>query len=151
MMRCFLFSMLILISPVAISWYQEFGNEVSGVGAYDTTGRQFILIAFNRNNDCNSVSLWLDGSLRDQSLSDNSQDTKSVLKVDNYQSWILPLEFVKTNNWLSGFWVLKQEISSDIIQQLRKGNLLTISVGKNRHSWSLAGSNAAIRSAYMAC
>ncbi len=150
-MRCFLFSLLILASPGAIPWYQESGSEVSGVGAYDITGRQALLIAFNRKNACNSASLWLDGSLRDQGLSDKSQTTKAILKVDNYQSWVLPLEFIKTNNWLPGFWVLKQEISSEIIQQLRKGNLLTISVGKYGYSWSLTGSNTAIRSAYIAC
>ncbi len=150
-MRWFLFSLLILSSPDAMPWYQEFGSETSGVGAYDTTGRQFILVAFNRKNDCNSASLWLDGSLRDQNQSDKSQNTEAILKVDNYQSWNLPLESIKTNNWLPGFWVLKQDISSEIIQQLRKGNLLTISVGKNKLSWSLAGSNVAISNAYNAC
>ena len=150
-MRWFLFSILVLTSPTAISWYQEFGSEVSGVGAYDTTGHQPILIALNRLENCNSSSLWLDGSLRDQSLSDKSQNTKAILKVDNYRSWNLSLDYVETNNWLSGFWVLKQNIPLGIILQLRKGHLLTISVGKNEYSWSLAESSVAIWSAYNAC
>ena len=150
-MRCFLFSILLLSSPVAIPWYPEFGNEISGVGAYDTTGQQNILIAFNRSEKCNSVSLWLDGSLRDQSFSDKSQNTKAILKVDNYPDWNLLFDYIETDNWLTGFWVLKQEVPLGIVRQLRKGNLLTISIGGNKHSWSLVGSNSAMKSAYNAC
>ena len=150
-MRCFLFSILMLSSPGAIPWYSEFGNEISGVGAYDTTGHQYILIAFNRSENCNSASLWLDGSLRDESFSDKSQNTKAILKVDNYSDWNLLFDYIETDNWLTGFWVLKQEVPLGIVRQLRKGNLLTISIGVNKHSWSLVGSNAAMKSAYNAC
>ena len=150
-MRCFLFSLLILASPGAISWYQELGSEVSGVVAYDTTGRQPILVAFNRTENCQFASLWLDGSLRDQDLPDKSLLTKAVLKVDNRPGWPLSLDYTKTNYWLPGFWVLKQTIPLSIIRQLRKGHLLTISVGKDEYSWNLAGSSTAMRSAYNAC
>lgn len=150
-MRLFIFGMLILSSADAMPWYQEFGGEISGVGAYDTTERQYVLIAFNRTENCQSASLWLDGSLRDQNQSDNSQKTEVILKIDNYPDWILSLDYIKTNNWLSGLWVLKQMVPLDMVRQLRKGRLLTISAGKDEYSWSLAGSSAAIWSAYNAC
>ncbi len=150
-MRWLFFSMLILSSSGAMSWYQEFGSEISGVGTYDTTGKQPILIAFNRAENCHTASLLLDGSLRDQSLSENTENTKAILKVDNYSGWALSLDYVKTVNWLPGLWVLKQKIPSGIVQQLRNGSLLTISVGKYKHSWSLVGSSWAMRAAYNAC
>ncbi len=150
-MRLLLFSMLLLSSPVAMPWYQEFGSETSGVVAYDTTGSQPVFIAFDRTKKCQHASLWLDGSLRDQGVSDDSQLTRAILKVDNNSDWALSLGYTKTNYWLPGFWVLKQEISSGIVQQIRKGHLLTISIGNDEYSWSLAGSSVAIWSAINAC
>ena len=134
-----------------MSWYQELGSEISGVVAYDTTGRHPVLIAFNRTKKCYSASIWLDGSLRDQSVSDRLQKTKVILKIDSYPGWDLSLALIETKYWLPGFWVLKQDISADILKQLREGDLLTVSFGSYKHSWSLAGSNSAIRSAYNAC
>ncbi len=143
--------MLVLTSPAAIAWYQEFGNETSGVGTYDTSGSQPILIAFNRAENCNSASLWLDGSLLDQSQSDKFQNIKGILKVDNYPNWDLSLDYIETNNWLPGLRVLKQDIPQGIVRQIRIGHLLTITVEGNEYSWSLAGSSAAIWFAYNAC
>ena len=143
--------MLVLFSSSAMPWYPEFGNEISGVGAYDTTGQQYLLVAFNRSENCNSASLWLDGSLRDQSLLNKSQNTKAILNVDDYPDWKLSFEHIETKNWLPGIWALKQEIPTSLVRQLRVGRLLTISIGESKHSWSLTGSSVAMKSAYNAC
>ena len=150
-MRGLLFGMLILMSPTISAWYQEYGSEISGTGAYDTTERQPLLIAFNQKNKCQSASLWLDRFLYAHELSDSPQKTGGTFKIDNFKSWTLSLDVFETDNWLPGVFVLRQEIASGMIKQLRHGNILTISVGKHSYVWELAGSNLAIKSAYIAC
>ena len=150
-MRWILFSILFLASPTAIPWYQEFGSQTSGVGAYDTSGRQPILIAFDRTRNCTSASLWLDGSLRDQSQSEKVQNINGILKIDNFRSWAISFDYIETNYWLPGLWVLKQNIPPGIVRELVIGHLLSITIGENNYTWSLVGSRAAILSAYDAC
>jgi hypothetical protein len=38
-MRWAIFSILVFVSQNALCWYPEYGNEISGVGSYDTTGK----------------------------------------------------------------------------------------------------------------
>ena len=149
--RWALFGILVLVSQNSYSWYPEYGSEISGVGLYDTTERQFILIAFNRIDNCESVSLWLDGSLHNYPLSGNLNRTSVKLKVDRNQSRTLPFDFLESEYWLPRPWVLRQNISGNLLKQLRYGNMLTVSIGKHQYIWSLVGSNLAIKSAYKGC
>jgi hypothetical protein len=149
--RWALFGILVLVSQNSYPWYPEYGSEISGVGSYDTTERQYILIAFNRIDNCESASLWLDGSLYNNSQSGNFNRTIVKLKVDRYQSWALSFDILEIEYWLPRPWVLRQKISTDLLKQLRSGNMLTVSIGKHKYIWSLSGSNLAIKSAYKAC
>ena len=149
--RCSLFAILVLVSQNSYSWYPEYGSEISGVGSYDTTERHFILIAFNRINHCESASLMLDGSLYNYSQPGNFNSTIVKLMVDRYQSWTLSFDILESEYWLPRPRVLRQKISADLLKQLRYGNMLTVSIGKHKYIWSLAGSNWAIKSAYKAC
>ena len=149
--RWTLFGILALVSQNSYPWYPEYGSEISGVGSYDTTERQFILIAFNRIDNCESASLWLDGSLYNYPLSGKLNRTLVKLKVDRNQNRTLPFDFLESEYWLPRPWVLRQNISADLLKQLRFGNMLTVSIGKHKYIWSLAGSNLAIKSAYKAC
>ena len=149
--RWALIGILVLVSQNSYSWYPEYGSEISGVGSYDTIERQFILIAFNRIDNCESASLWLDGSLYNHSQSGNFNRTIVKSKVGRYQSWTLSFDILESEYWLPRPWVLRQKIPADLLKQLRYGNMLTVSIGKHKYIWSLAGSNLAIKSAYKAC
>ena len=149
--RWALFGILVLVSQNSYPWYPEYGSEISGTGSYDTTERQFILIAFNRIDNCESASLWFDGSLYNQTQSDTFNKTLIKLKVDKYQRWTHSFDILESEYWLPRLWVLKQKISADLIKQLRSGNMFTVSIGKHKYIWSLAGSDLAIKSAYKAC
>ena len=150
-MRWVIFSILVFVSQNALCWYPEYGNEISGLGSYDTTGHQFILIAFNRVDNCGSASFWLDRSLNSQSQSDESNRIMVRLAVDSFQSWTLPFEILESEYWLPRPWALNQNIPAGLLRQLGTGRMLTISGNQRKYAWNLAGSSLAMKSAYKAC
>ena len=150
-MRWAIFSVLVFVSQNALCWYPEYGNEISGVGSYDTTGHQFILIAFNRFDNCGSASLWLDRSLYNLTQSDESNRIMVRLAVDSFQNWTLPFEILESEYWLPRPWALNQNIPAGLLKQLGTGRTLTISSSQRKYAWNLAGSSLAMKSAYKAC
>ena len=150
-MRQTIFIILLLVSQNALSWYPEYGNTISGTGSYDTTGHQFILIAFNRVDNCGSASLWLDRSLHIPSQSDESNRIVVNIAVDGFQSWTLPFEVMESDHWLPRPFALNQNIPADLLKQLGAGKMLIVSGNQRKYAWSLAGSSLAMRSAYKAC
>ena len=150
-MRCVIFSILALVSQNALCWYPEYSSEISGVGSYDTTGNQFILIGFNRVDNCGSASLWLDRSLPNHSQSDEANRIMLRLVVDSFQSWTLPFEILESEYWMPRPWALKQNIPAGLLKQLGTGRKLTISSDQRSYTWNLAGSSLAMKSAYKFC
>ena len=150
-MRRTIFFILLLISQNALCWYPEYGSKISGTGSYDTTGDHFILIAFNRVDDCGSASLWLDRSLYDHSQSDNSNRFMVKLAVDSFQSWTLQFDILESDYWLPRPFTLYQKIPADLLKQLGTGKKLIVSGNQRKYTWNLAGSSQAMRSAYKAC
>ena len=150
-MRWVLFGILVLVSQSSHSWYPEYGIKISGVGSYDTTARQPILIAFSQSDNCESASIWLDGSLYNHTQSGNLNRAIVELKVDGFQSLTLSFDISESEHWLPRPWVLRQNIPADLLRQVRLGNTLTISIDKHKYIWNLSGSNLAIKSAYKAC
>lgn len=150
-MRWAIFGILVFVSQGALGWYPEYGKEISGVGSYDTTGRQFLLIAFNRVDNCGSASLWLDRSPHSQNQSTESNRITVILAVDSFQSWTLPFEILESEHWLPRPWALKQNIPAGLLRQLGTGRMLTITENQRKYAWNLAGSSLALQSAYKAC
>lgn len=150
-MRWAIFSIFVFVFQNAQCWYPEYGNEFSGVGSYDTTGRQFILLAFNRVDNCGSASLWLDRSLQNHGQSNESNRIMVRLAVDSFQSWALPFEVLESEYWLPRPWALTQKIPAGLLKQLGTGRMLTVSSSQREYAWNLAGSSLAIKSAYKAC
>ena len=150
-MRWAIFSILLFVSQKAFCWYPEYGKEISGVGSYDTTGSQFILIAFNRVDKCGSASLWIDRSLHNHNLSEDSNRIMVRLAVDSFQSWTLPFEILESEYWLPRPWALNQNIPAGLLKQLGTGRMLIISGNQRKYAWDLAGSSLAMKSAYKAC
>ena len=150
-MRWAIFSIFIFVYQNALCWYPEYGKEISGVGSYDTTGHQFMLIAFNRFDNCRSASLWLDRSIYIHSQSAESNRIMVRLAVDGFQSWTLLFETLESEYWLPGPWALKQNIPAGLLKQLGIGRMLTILSNQREYAWNLAGSSLAMKSAYKAC
>ena len=150
-MRWVLLGILILISPGIFAWYQEYGNDISGSGAFDTSGRQPVLIVFKRADNCSVADIWLDASLHERNISDNSAKPTSRLQVDGYSGWLLSLENFETNYWLPGTLALRQSIPTHMLRQFRFGKELSIYIEENRFTWSLKGSNLAIATALNNC
>lgn len=150
-MRWAIFCIFAFVSQNALCWYPEYGNEISGVGSYDTTGHQFILIAFNRVDNCGSASLWLDRSLHNHSQPDESNRIIVRLEVDSFQSWTLPFEILESEYWLPRSRALNQKIPAGLLKQLGTGRMLNISGKQRKYVWNLTGSSLAIKSAYKAC
>ena len=109
-MRWTFIGILVIYSQIAHAWYPEFGHQLSGVGSYDLTGQHFLLIAFNRNNQCHSVSLLLDESIFSLYQSEKNEQINIELEVDNYRSWAPSFEIVEFDNWLPYPKALKHEI-----------------------------------------
>lgn len=150
-MRLAIFSIIVFVSQNALCWYPEYSSEISGVGSYNTTGHQFMLIAFNRVDNCGSASLWLDRSLYNHSQSDESNRIMVRLAVDSFQSWTLPFEILESEYWLPRPWALIQNIPVGLLKQLGTGRMLTITGNQRKYTWNLTGSSLAMKSAYKAC
>ena len=150
-MRWTIFSILVIVSQNVAGWYPEHGAEISGVGSYDTTDRQFMLIAFNRVDNCGTVSLWLDRSLFNHSESAESNIILVKLAVDNFQSWMLQFDIKESKHWLPHSRVLNQKIPTGLLKQLGTGKMLTVSDNQRKYTWDLSGSSLAMKSAYQAC
>ncbi|MFT5506364.1 MAG: hypothetical protein ACI8XC_004091 [Gammaproteobacteria bacterium] len=144
-------SLFILIPTSAFAWFQESGNGVSAVVTYDTTDQQALMISYHRLENCGFAGLWLDQTLYDSNYSDASRNLAAIVRIDNYDSWPISFEIQKSELWLPNGIALRQNITSELVSQIRKGKELKIFIGPRKLSWNLKGSSRAIKLAYNGC
>ena len=142
---------LVFFIPAAHAWFPEFGQQLSGTGAFDTTEKHFLLIAFNRDDNCRSASLLLDGAIENHEPLEVNEQVSIKLSVDSYRSWTTLFDLIEFEQWLPHSEALQHQLPPEVLLQLRKGNMLSLLIGGKIFKWNLTGSNQAIMSAYSAC
>ncbi|MBT7043840.1 MAG: hypothetical protein HN977_00460 [Gammaproteobacteria bacterium] len=142
---------LVFFFPAAHAWSPEFGQQFSGTGDFDTTGKNFLLIAFNRDDNCHSASMLLDGAIGNHEPLGVNDRVRIKLSVDSNRSWTTLFDLIEFEHWIPHSEALQQQLSPEALHQLGKGKMLSLLIGGKRFKWDLTGSNQAIKSAYFAC